>query len=242
MTLEKYILMLCLFCLTFIQYMYKLNNRTFIELLILIIVLYMLVKGFNKNNKKEQFIYSINQDIENEKKWGRLNGGQSNEFHQNCKGWDNLKYNKKEKKFVKENCSKVENDAFANIGPGDGSCYKPNNNTHELYKPLENIGINYPASSITAKYQGTDFTENSPSVNCNMNDPRKSLFPFSYNKCSPSCCPSPYSCSGGCVCLSEEQKNCFKNGWTDSESIKPVGNQIVEPTLRGVTTLPPLPQ
>lgn len=36
-----------------------------------------------------------------------------------------------------------------------------------------------------------------------------SLFMFSFNKCSPSCCNkgSPYSCSGGCVCMTDEQKN-----------------------------------
>lgn len=42
-------------------------------------------------------------------------------------------------------------------------------------------------------------------------DGPKSLFTFAYNKCSPDCCVgSPYSCNGGCVCLTEEQKKSFK--------------------------------
>jgi hypothetical protein len=49
--------------------------------------------------------------------------------------------------------------------------------------------------------QSVDGTENGP----------KSLFAFAYNKCSPDCCMgSPYSCNGGCVCLTEEQKKSFK--------------------------------
>ena len=33
------------------------------------------------------------------------------------------------------------------------------------------------------------------------------LFVFGKNKCSPDCCPSTYTCSGGCVCTTEEQRN-----------------------------------
>jgi hypothetical protein len=32
------------------------------------------------------------------------------------------------------------------------------------------------------------------------------LFMFGKNKCSPECCPSTYTCSGGCVCTTEEQR------------------------------------
>ncbi len=35
----------------------------------------------------------------------------------------------------------------------------------------------------------------------------KSMFMMAFNKCDPSCCPSTYSCSGGCVCLTKDQKN-----------------------------------
>ena len=34
-----------------------------------------------------------------------------------------------------------------------------------------------------------------------MSPPEDSMFYFSNYKCAPECCPSPYSCSGGCVCI-----------------------------------------
>ena len=47
------------------------------------------------------------------------------------------------------------------------------------------------------------------SVDGSKDGPR-SLFTFAYNKCDPSCCDgSPYSCNGGCVCLTENQKKFF---------------------------------
>jgi len=34
-----------------------------------------------------------------------------------------------------------------------------------------------------------------------MSPPKNSMFYFANYKCAPECCPSPYSCSGGCVCI-----------------------------------------
>lgn len=33
------------------------------------------------------------------------------------------------------------------------------------------------------------------------------LFMFADNSCSPSCCPGQFSCSGGCICLTQQQKD-----------------------------------
>lgn len=35
----------------------------------------------------------------------------------------------------------------------------------------------------------------------------KSMFMMAFNKCDPSCCPSTYSCSGGCVCMTKDQQD-----------------------------------
>ena len=45
----------------------------------------------------------------------------------------------------------------------------------------------------------------------------KSLFPFAYNKCDVNCCGnSPFTCSGGCVCLTKEQKRFLSSrGWNN---------------------------
>lgn len=34
-----------------------------------------------------------------------------------------------------------------------------------------------------------------------------SMFMMAFNKCDPSCCPSPYSCDRGCVCMTKDQIN-----------------------------------
>lgn len=50
-----------------------------------------------------------------------------------------------------------------------------------------------------------DYDPSAPSVDGLESSPH-SLFAFTYNKCSPSCCDtSPYSCSGGCVCIPDQQ-------------------------------------
>ena len=70
-------------------------------------------------------------------------------------------------------------------------------------------------------YQGVQMpdTASVPTMNIDQNDPSttsvdgkqgsaKSMFMFSYNKCDPACCDySPYSCSGGCVCMTPDQIN-----------------------------------
>ena len=45
-----------------------------------------------------------------------------------------------------------------------------------------------------------------PNVDGSSDSPR-SMFMMSFNKCDPSCCPSTYSCSGGCVCMTDKQKD-----------------------------------
>lgn len=35
----------------------------------------------------------------------------------------------------------------------------------------------------------------------------KKMFMFTYNKCSPECCPSDFSCDKGCLCLNQDQRD-----------------------------------
>ena len=63
--------------------------------------------------------------------------------------------------------------------------------------PLENEATNsYPPFPVTS----------GPSVDGTKDTPN-SMFMFSYNECKPSCCPSTYSCSGGCVCSTKKQQD-----------------------------------
>ena len=45
-----------------------------------------------------------------------------------------------------------------------------------------------------------------PSVDGTNESPR-SLFPFTFNKSSPDCCPSTFSTSTGCVCTTQQQRD-----------------------------------
>jgi len=49
-------------------------------------------------------------------------------------------------------------------------------------------------------------------------DGNKSMFMMAFNKCDPSCCPSTYSCSGGCVCMTKDQVNFVGNRGNNSTS------------------------
>ena len=51
---------------------------------------------------------------------------------------------------------------------------------------------------------------NNISVNGRKDGP-KSMFMFAYNKYSPACCPSTYSTSRGCICMTDEQKKFINN-------------------------------
>lgn len=45
-----------------------------------------------------------------------------------------------------------------------------------------------------------------PNVDGTKNS-QKNMFMFAYNQCSPKCCPSTYSCDGGCICTTKNQRN-----------------------------------
>lgn len=80
--------------------------------------------------------------------------------------------------------------------------------------PADKIAI-IQGNAVPNKNPGSiTFDQNDPStqsVDGTKNTP-KSMFVFAYNKCDVKCCgDSPYSCSGGCVCLTDEQKKFLSN-------------------------------
>lgn len=91
--------------------------------------------------------------------------------------------------------------------------------TNELLSPEKVLfiqGLGVPDESISP--MRLDTTDPSmQSVDGSPNGP-KSMFMFAYNKCDMNCCDtSPYSCNGGCVCITPNQynmvtknNNCFK--------------------------------
>lgn len=59
-------------------------------------------------------------------------------------------------------------------------------------------GIDYQLTEDSTSY-------NFPTVDGKHNSPRH-IFMMAHNKSSPECCPSTFSTSKGCVCLTDEQK------------------------------------
>jgi hypothetical protein len=88
-------------------------------------------------------------------------------------------------------------DEHINIGYGNIQ-HTPSNHPwrHHAHTPLLNntmttFGHDMPLSNF----------KNNP-----LDDGQRQMFLFAKNKCSPECCPSTYTCSGGCVCTTEEQR------------------------------------
>ena len=97
----------------------------------------------------------------------------------------------------------ITNNTFENFVAGvneyveTGGCYgnvkheqKPS--THEL---VEKTSAVYGHTLPDKEY-----------VDAPLAEEEERLFMFGKNKCSPDCCPSTYTCSGGCVCTTEEQR------------------------------------
>lgn len=68
------------------------------------------------------------------------------------------------------------------------------------------------ANNVPIKSIEFEDSKMKPSVDGTPNGPR-SLFMFAYNKVSPECCYGPrsggYSTNGGCVCVTDKQKQFF---------------------------------
>ncbi len=107
----------------------------------------------------------------------------------------------------------------------NGQCYYANELENEVEREnytAQNGQLNDPnkmiviqGNTIPEKLNQTIRWDNNDAnlfpVNGSPNDP-KSMFVFAYNKCDLKCCgSSPYSCNGGCVCFTPEQKRMFKN-------------------------------
>lgn len=84
-------------------------------------------------------------------------------------------------------------------------------NDHGLIEPSKmeiNQGIPIPQKYVpSVQERNNGLNPELPSVDGARNGD-KSMYMFSYNKCKPECCiDSPYSCSGGCVCMTDKQYN-----------------------------------
>ena len=73
--------------------------------------------------------------------------------------------------------------------------YKLNSET-TIFSPVGD-GVKLTSDPASQYFGTVDGDPNSP----------KHLFMFAHNQCSPGCCPATHSCSRGCVCTTDKQRN-----------------------------------
>ena len=83
---------------------------------------------------------------------------------------------------------------------------------------LENAGGSKDSYNNMGPFDGVKLTCPDGTSSWKCNSPNESLlgaafepgpdnlFMFKNNQCKPSCCPSSYTCEGGCVCTSPDQR------------------------------------
>lgn len=98
-----------------------------------------------------------------------------------------------------------------------------NNNLNELI-PKKKLAVYQGVTANNIPLKPIDFEEDEmkPSVDGSSNGPR-SLFMFAYNKVSPDCClgerSGGYSTNGGCVCITDKQKQYFSENSKTLENL-----------------------
>jgi hypothetical protein len=90
--------------------------------------------------------------------------------------------------------------------------------------PKKELAVFQGVSANNTQLQSLQFEDDEmkPSVDGSKDGP-KSLFMFAYNKVSPECClgnnSSGYSTNGGCVCITDKQKQYFSENSKTLENL-----------------------
>jgi len=104
--------------------------------------------------------------------------------------------------------------------------YSDNKKTNKLNEliPKKELAVFQGVSANNTPLQSISFEDDEmkPSVDGSPNGP-KSLFMFAYNKVSPECClgerSGGYSTNGGCVCITDKQKQYFSENSKTLENL-----------------------
>lgn len=94
------------------------------------------------------------------------------------------------------------------MGIYDGLVLKGNSKDYPMLPTSNAYSNTYQGFSAPLTNKLTivnDDATNAPLVDGKEGSPRD-LFMFAHNQCRPECCPSAFSCSGGCVCVTDKQK------------------------------------
>lgn len=89
-------------------------------------------------------------------------------------------------------------EGFSNYGPGAAGA----KDKYEKIGAFDGIALE---TGTDSKWRGT--APNEPLRGPKVELGEDNLFMFKNNQCKPECCPSSYSCDGGCVCTSPDQRS-----------------------------------
>ena len=70
-------------------------------------------------------------------------------------------------------------------------------------------------SQVPIHPTNTEIKSDGPNIDGTKNTPQN-MFMFAYNQCNPKCCPSTYSCDGGCICTTKEQRKFISSRGTNN--------------------------
>ena len=70
--------------------------------------------------------------------------------------------------------------------------------------------IVFVGGNIKEKFVDSQHAPFDRAEKCQIKGENNELFLFENNVCHPKCCPSELSCSNGCVCMTDEQKEMLK--------------------------------
>lgn len=84
---------------------------------------------------------------------------------------------------------------FLENAGGSGKQYKP-------MGPFDNVSVSSGNSVSQWRYNSPNEPLNGPPVEVGPDN----LFYFKNNQCKPECCGASYSCDGGCVCTTPDQR------------------------------------
>jgi hypothetical protein len=79
-------------------------------------------------------------------------------------------------------------------------------NKKKYYHLLDNNLILPQGNTLPLQLKKQYQLSQGPNVDGTKNS-SKNMFMFAYNQCKPECCPGTYSCSSGCICTNDNQKN-----------------------------------
>ena len=102
--------------------------------------------------------------------------------------------------------STSQGNTFNQVREGFANVAASSNGARDTYQPIGAFdGVALPTGNKISAWRYT--APNEPLMGAEFNPGDDSLFMFKNNQCKPECCGASFSCSGGCVCTTPQQRD-----------------------------------